>query len=885
MSIRRIQPTLSGYELHRERSFWNLILPEETTNLLTDPSFEVGDGFDFIVTNGDSGEFHATNSDGVTRGNYCKPILLFNLNSQFAKPLTGLTIGQTYTYSFDLSADTNLYQQTMYLGVGTTTTIGEIITSSEVAISWKKSGRPKRIAITFVAQATTCYAKVRKPAHVGSSGYVYVDAMQLENKPYATTYCDGDQPGCSWLGTAHASQSYRSKYALGGRTLNFKTDLKLAVMEYQSAGMPDVDNKLQELNNSGGQYNSATVLKSRLMTLYCMSTTKNLQELMEVRQTLISAAAPDATANSGTMLRLRYQLYTSGYDKPPYVPAVVAPDLEVGTPLEVDVLYAGGLAGLVDNIRREKIALQFLELTPPSIKEPFQKFWNLGAVATSSDNYRLIRQNTDGKGQGNATAGALTYGPVEPLTQMNQLSYDPFGSLWGAGNGKLWEYPYGSNVPNVLTTNGQVYSVAFYNDVAIACGDFTVPFNRRIRRQGQAASWEGYSGGSAALYHVNVTRAKELITGGIKLLRVESVFNSGSIVDLQNGSSDAAFDNLESGGNPDVAIYTSCEALSGYVYIGGRFQKYNYAFQSQFDVNSLCRLKLKSNGQIDTATLERPPGGALNTDPTKSVKKIINLPNGDLIIAGDFATGGGLVRYLGNRYETVEKRGLFTTAHDLAINPDGSNTFWVGTDNGWYFFNGVEFVRAGMGDASTAGARVHLLATENKGRQMAFDRVSTAGNAANEFRYEALLSANNQGTSPVYPTLELKCPLSLAQTGGTLWQVLFSKVIVYGLINYTTGKRISFKELEVQPEEVIRFNLNPDELSISSDSRPNLIATVSQGSDYLNFALMPGVNRLGLLFEPVYTVSSGTPPTIPPYLYGRLHYQNTHYSFDAAALD
>jgi hypothetical protein len=378
-----------------------------------------------------------------------------------------------------------------------------------------------------------------------------------------------------------------------------------------------------------------------------------------------------------------------------------------------------------------------------------------------------------------------------------------------------------------------------------------------------------------------------LITGGVKCLQIGDpfAFSGNAEVVLQNGNSAAKFDNLESGGNPDAAIYVSCEASSGYLYVGGRFQKYNYAAQSQFDVNSLCRFKLKADGRVDTASMERPPGGALNTDPTKSVKKIINLPNGDLIIAGDFTMGGGLVRHLGNRYETVQKRGLFTTVHDLAINPDGSNTFWVGTENGWYFFNGVEFVRAGMGDASTAGARVHLIATEYKGREMAFDRLSTAGNNASEFRYEALLTANNQGTAPVYPTLELECPVFLNQTAGGVWEVYFSKIIVYGLINYTTGKRISFKELEVQPEEIVRFNLNPDELSIGSETRPNLLTSVSQGSDYLNFALTPGVNRLGLLLEPVYDVTQGSPPTIPPYLYARLRYQNTHYSFDAAALD
>jgi hypothetical protein len=37
----------------------------------------------------------------------------------------------------------------------------------------------------------------------------YVDGVQLEQGPVASAYCDGDQPGCSWAGVPHASQSVR----------------------------------------------------------------------------------------------------------------------------------------------------------------------------------------------------------------------------------------------------------------------------------------------------------------------------------------------------------------------------------------------------------------------------------------------------------------------------------------------------------------------------------------------------------------------------------------------------------------------------------------------------------------------------------------------------
>ncbi|MEV0149113.1 MULTISPECIES: hypothetical protein [unclassified Nonomuraea] len=46
--------------------------------------------------------------------------------------------------------------------------------------------------------------------HADGQIVAYVDAVQAEEKPAATPYCDGSQPACSWTGTAHNSSSTRS---------------------------------------------------------------------------------------------------------------------------------------------------------------------------------------------------------------------------------------------------------------------------------------------------------------------------------------------------------------------------------------------------------------------------------------------------------------------------------------------------------------------------------------------------------------------------------------------------------------------------------------------------------------------------------------------------
>jgi hypothetical protein len=52
---------------------------------------------------------------------------------------------------------------------------------------------------------------IRVPDHL-SQGNLLVDAFQVEQKPYATTYCDGDLgDGYTWSGAPHASTSTRAE--------------------------------------------------------------------------------------------------------------------------------------------------------------------------------------------------------------------------------------------------------------------------------------------------------------------------------------------------------------------------------------------------------------------------------------------------------------------------------------------------------------------------------------------------------------------------------------------------------------------------------------------------------------------------------------------------
>lgn len=75
----------------------------------------------------------------------------------------------------------------------------------------------KRVYITFTTPGTLLGTGVRLqlPVPCTSGGAAidqagFIDGLQLEQKAYATRYCDGYQPWCGWTGTANASTSQRN---------------------------------------------------------------------------------------------------------------------------------------------------------------------------------------------------------------------------------------------------------------------------------------------------------------------------------------------------------------------------------------------------------------------------------------------------------------------------------------------------------------------------------------------------------------------------------------------------------------------------------------------------------------------------------------------------
>lgn len=165
----------------------------------------------------------------------------------------------------------------------------------------------------------------------------YVDGAQIERHPYSTTYCDGDQDGCSWDGTAHVSKSSRlASTREGGRWLDLagvcreSSDIYATVLT--GFGDAPIESQVDIWTQEPGGFIQGTRARDR--TVIVRFQTKNPSPrhhgapdrtaLHELRQQLVDVFKPDLTDQNQTM-RLEYS--------------------QGSRSVYLDVIYDGGLEG------------------------------------------------------------------------------------------------------------------------------------------------------------------------------------------------------------------------------------------------------------------------------------------------------------------------------------------------------------------------------------------------------------------------------------------------------------------------------------------------------------------------------------------------------------
>lgn len=337
---RELPGPVSGYEILPQESIFGIIVPHPTTNLAFNPSFEAPGTPPYSGTNVNLSITQAAATRGAVGWEIESGTVPASASNAFIGLGVLLTDNETYTISIDIKrAEGN---GTVELGIRDDG--GNVIFTKPIEVKPYVT----RVSVTGVITATGAtehFLYLLFPVAEGTSIF-YVDGMQVEHRSYATTYCDGDQPGCTWIGKAHLSQSYRPPYERGGGLIkSLKDDFGFRLASMQGLGMPPAELSINAYALLDGGFYDRTRYASRPFSLVGQFSGGSLAELMRQKSALAQAlqrnhASPDSPV---------YLVWQRDQYSPPYL---------------LRCLYAGGLEANYDNYHVDRTAIQFIMPTP-----------------------------------------------------------------------------------------------------------------------------------------------------------------------------------------------------------------------------------------------------------------------------------------------------------------------------------------------------------------------------------------------------------------------------------------------------------------------------------------------------------------------------------------
>lgn len=205
--------TITGGVIYRPGKFGKAVqCAEATTNLCLNPSFEVN------ATGWFTAEASATLTRVTTESVYGACAGLYTRTASVA-----WSIYAVYTVSGATTG--RMFAWTFYAKAAAAADVGRVIAATIFETGGATGVEGSSVDFTLTATWQRCTVLrtllrndrtgVQVRCVLGSVGAALIDACQLEEKAYATAYCDGSLgTGHSWSGTAHASTSARTAGSL-----------------------------------------------------------------------------------------------------------------------------------------------------------------------------------------------------------------------------------------------------------------------------------------------------------------------------------------------------------------------------------------------------------------------------------------------------------------------------------------------------------------------------------------------------------------------------------------------------------------------------------------------------------------------------------------------
>lgn len=640
MSHRALPNEVTGYPFDRGQSWWSVILPESSKNLIINPSFEAWTVTEYTATDWSADSYEEFPAIMPTAGRRCAMLTMgvAEANLEYDDGLV-VTAGESYTFSLDV----------YFAQIGVVAQIEIRDSSTVMARKVYTATQPgwQRLDVSYKA-ATSGTRQVRlvSPTDNPSGTVIYTDAWQFEEKPYPTTYLDGDRIGLGdtrpnesyyWLGIPHRSQSVRRETAgNGGKLVSWSNDIGFLTTSVIGMEMAPIAVDTIEMA-TGREITRSSRGAARPFTITGRIFGNNYRDTIARQARLIELLRPNNSLKGEGMI-LRYQYVNER-------------GTLVGDPLDIRCIYSSGFEGSITNFYQANIGLQF-RASEPYPGSPYDSSAELDLYKTLTGNF-VIFKDEDGD-YINLGTGASNNFPLRVgfLRDGSPAAFGAFTTLAGdsVSNAAAWD---GANWVQLGSLGGATasdvidgYLTGYPLTISTTAGA-VLEYDEDTDTWNQlGASFLGGVNAIARDPEGNIWVAGEFDTD----VGPTTTFNNVAKWNVQTEAWETLGTGLTDPGglNPDLNALTVLADDDGYVYFGGWFEQGNDTIGTTL-ANSAIRWN------PDTEHWE-PMGYGFNAAPNQFIRG----SDGYIYATGTFDQDGtetydlrGFARWNGYQWEEV----------------------------------------------------------------------------------------------------------------------------------------------------------------------------------------------------------------------------------------
>ena len=696
-----------------------------------------------------------------------------------------------------------------------------------------QTNRWKRIEVTGrCTGGNDIRLKVETADSVARAYTFYIDGAQMERKAYATTYCDGDQPGCLWNLTSHGSNSTRTadtreggKWVALAGTCRPNNDVYVTVLG--GLGMPPVDNITQPWSQSPGSYFQSQKTLDRVVTLNFTVKKESLRTVSpitlsaihDLRQQLVDLFKTDKTLNDEAFL-FEYS------------------DTDADKPLYIKLRYEAGLEGSWDvrNGWYNTFAVRFLAVDPFWVEDT-QEVKQLGVseAYTHATNQIIMWKRV------NMEWSPVTFGGAIATNSYLDL-IAPDGSFYGRRwNGLNYDFGTWDGVNFTVLGVPAPGGFAFGDAKALAVGpDGTVYVG------GSFAAIKGTAAACIAKYNPTTGNFTAMGTGLNQVPYTACVADNGQVY-VGGVFTTAGGVNCYYIARWDGLQWQSVGATSGvnhYVktIIKGKDNRYLYVC-GNFTTDNGGGVTYNLVAILDTTTnlLSQMGSGftGIGGFATDAVEELAIGLDGTIYAGGFFTASGAdamlnVASWNGARWSPLGS-GLGGTGRVWALAVDKNGVLHAGglfdTSDGVYIghsakWNGATWQPFGFDYSINYRNQCNNIIFHPNGN-MYVALTQGGGGAPYNYKLAKVTAVTNPGTASCWPLLYFKGQ-------GTLRYI----------VNTKTGQEIFLNLFAYAGEEIyIDFGRG----KITSSVRGDMTSAILAGSEIRSIYLLPGENKFGVL--------------------------------------